>query len=153
MSYQYEYLASRELKKKEFRVIKIIFTLVYLGFLLYAGRKYLIGDNSMAIFFIIVFVLGLLSPLTYLNILGDKSPLNHYIRVDNTHLSYRLGIFPGKKVSLSEIDRIGYSDELLAIKRKSGESITVPVKNVFSKEKKKELSSWVDQFQKELDRK
>jgi hypothetical protein len=147
MNYEYEYRASQALQNKEFRFIKMIYSIIILGALAYGIKKIISGDYVMGNFFLIAALLNTLSPLTFFNFLGEKSPLDFYFLIHDKTIKYKLSIFStAKTVQLDEVERIGYAEQTIAIKFKKGHSQYIEANKIFGKAKQEELKKWIKKF-------
>jgi hypothetical protein len=101
----------------------------------------------MGNFFLIAALLNTLSPLTFFNFLGQKSPLDFYFLIQDNTIKYKLSIFStAKTIQLDEIERIGYAEQTIAIKFKNGQSQYIEANKIFGKPKQDELKKWIKKF-------
>lgn len=147
MDQEYEYRASQALEGKEFRFIRIIYSLIIVAALGYGIKLIWAGEYALGNFFILAALFNTLSPLTYFNFLGQKSPLDFYFIITSGHIRYKLSIFSrARTIPLDALERIGYTDQTIAIKYNNGKSEYIDANKIFGKAKQEELKTWCKKF-------
>ena len=151
MAYQFEYRASSTLNSSEFKVIRLLYSFIILAAAVYGVMKLLSSDYILGGFLFLAALLNTLSPLTYFNFLGSRSPLDYYLLIDDKRVKYKMSNFTtSTTIPLNEITRIGYSEESLSLRLTDGTSKLIPVNKIFGKEKKTELEAWVKAYRRKI---